>query len=1121
MLITSRSISSTYWFWIIFTILSFLGIGISIRYFSQAFPIVHLNLTVNRNQALELAAQRAKALNLEVASYTQAAHFYTDEITKLYVELDAGGTQRFIELLDSHLYEPYHWQIRYFKQGSAHELLFSFTPDGKPYDFSEIIPEQMSGASLSSQEAQALAQEEATHQWGINFEYYKLIDSSQEHTPNNRMDHAFVYERTDKKLGEATYRLRLQISGDKLTGVIHFVKVPEDFLLRYKELRAANKGVASAAMIFSLLVYILGCCGIGLLILMRQQWVLWKQAFYTALIVSALSFLTHLNQIPLIWIDYDTAISMNQYLVQYIIRGLFSLVSCITLFSCIFAAAESLTRKAFGHHPQFWRIWSRDAASSYEILGRTIAGYLLVGFHLAFVVFLYIFSLRYLGWWVPSDQLINPNILATYFPWLSSITFSLQAGFVEECTFRALPLAAAALLGNRYGKRSVWIGITFVLQALVFGAAHATYPTIPAYARLIELIGPSSLFGAVYLIYGLLPAIFSHIFFDLIWLSLPLFVSDAPYALIHQLFIIIAALIPVLIIIYALWYKQSLHSLASSFYNRNWLPAPENSTGEQLDESPILTGQITKRKQQVLIIGGILGALLFIFSMRSKKEDIAGLTISRTEALDKARSTLTAKGISLEGWEVLAAAQTDLTNANISQQKFVWQLGGKEIYHRLIGSYLLPPHWLIRFVKFNGTISERTEEYRVILTDNGTIQRITHKLPETAAGKALSEQEARILAHQELQKTYIHDLSHTQEISAHSKQLPARRDWHFTFADKQAFEHADGQARIALTIAGDEVVDNYRFIHLPEGWERTEHNAQETRSIVSMISALSAFIGIIFLVGIVRYRSFSYRYFFGSILILLLLLAGNSANLLLQAIASFNTAEPFIMQLFIICAIGLVSLLCVSIFIGFITALGISSIRTYKTLSYKGMTFRLIQFSVVPCCAGLWALYYYFAPQTMPAWGTYQYLSYSVPSIGIVIDLSLCYFLITGCTLFFLTSLATLQRRYRLRWFSLFLVCFLTGFIAVGLFSSQTLLSLLLIQSLVAGILIYIIKWSLPQHEVTIVPSIIGGLLFVFAITQEALNVGPIPGMLAGLFIIGSLSYASTRLLIHLQTETL
>ena len=112
------------------------------------------------------------------------------------------------------------------------------------------------------------------------------------------------------------------------------------------------------------------------------------------------------------------------------------------------------------------------------------------------------------------------------FPWLPPIAQSLQAGFWEECLFRAVPLAGAALLGDRFGSRKGFLAAGFVLGSY-FWRRTRHYPSQPAYARVVELIIPSFVFGGLYLTFGLLPAIISHFTFDVVWFSIPLFVSTA------------------------------------------------------------------------------------------------------------------------------------------------------------------------------------------------------------------------------------------------------------------------------------------------------------------------------------------------------------------------------------------------------------------------------------------------------------------------------------------------------------------------------------------------------------------------------------------------------------------
>src|SRR5262249_56273165 len=91
-----------------------------------------------------------------------------------------------------------------------------------------------------------------------------------------------------------------------------------------------------------------------------------------------------------------------------------------------------------------------------------------------------------------------------------AIAQSAQAGFWEECLFRAVPLATFALIGDRFGRRRLFLVIGMIVQALVFGSGHAGYANQPSYARVVELIVPSLTFGAYFLAFALLPAILMH-----------------------------------------------------------------------------------------------------------------------------------------------------------------------------------------------------------------------------------------------------------------------------------------------------------------------------------------------------------------------------------------------------------------------------------------------------------------------------------------------------------------------------------------------------------------------------------------------------------------------------------
>ena len=92
--------------------------------------------------------------------------------------------------------------------------------------------------------------------WNIDLSNYKLIDESEKIKPNGRIDHQFVFKRKDINIGdEGSIRLRLSVSGDKLTEINHYIEVPEGFKRRFSEMRSSNDMIAFSANMFMLILY--------------------------------------------------------------------------------------------------------------------------------------------------------------------------------------------------------------------------------------------------------------------------------------------------------------------------------------------------------------------------------------------------------------------------------------------------------------------------------------------------------------------------------------------------------------------------------------------------------------------------------------------------------------------------------------------------------------------------------------------------------------------------------------------------------------------------------------------------------------------------------------------------
>jgi len=1106
-----KSLFRSPFFWISATIISACFIFFTIKYFSQAFPIVHIDLTMNKSQALQQAAKLAQKTQLGPSGYQQAASFFTDTSVKTFVELEGGGKEAFVDMMAQHLYEPYTWQVRHFKEFEKNEVTTRFTPDGQPYGFIETISEDTPGANIFVKQAQSIAEHNATQNWNINLGNYKLIETSKKVLPSGRGDHTFVYERPDKKIGEGYYRLRLTVSGDKLTELTHWVKIPETFMRRYQEMRSANESITWAATLVMTLLYLIGGCIIGLFFLFKKNWIIWRTPFLWGIGLSCLLTLTQINQLPLGWMYYNTAHTMNGFLLRQFAIMLYSFFNLVFFLSLVFMTAESLTRKAFGRHIQFWHIWSSQIASSYAVLGRTIGGYLLVGIDCAFVVLFYLLTTSYLGWWIPSAELFNPNILATYLPWLSPLVQSLNAGFMEECLFRAIPLAGAALLGNRFGKKRFWIAAAFILQAVVFGAAHANYPAQPAYARLVELLIPSFTFGGIYLAFGLLPAIISHFIYDVVWFSIPIFVSLAPGALLNKCFIIFFALTPLWIVLRARINIGSWTKIIKNNLNAAWHP-PLILKKEKV---PLLTPKkiiLSNTKKYIIFASGLVGILAWLVTTQFKN-DAYSLMVTRAHATEQAKKQLQQQDITLTApWKPLTQVFTDYG----IQHRFIWQEGGKDTYQKLLGTYLMPPYWVIRFAQFEGDIIERAEEYQLSLQEQSIIFRTLHILPETRPGTQFTEEQARIIAHNALTKQFNLDPATLEEISAVAEQQPARKDWVFTFADHTIYPLKKGQARINVIINGNMITDAYRYIHVPEEWERNEQNKQNIAGIINILCSL--LLSIFFIMGsvisITQWRNFttSRKAVMITFGILFVLFMGAIVNEWPSIIGKFNTSAPFSNQLF--------QTFSALIFISFIKASIISLIvaavtmfRTNTTLPQTRIAYP-IGISIGLFITGTQALVRSLLPSTEPLWADYSALGTFLPAYTVIAHLVTFYITSTLLYLIFCTIVdyGTNHGQKRQWLFSFLFILF--GLSVYGVKTLNNLLSWF-IMGTVMGSIVAFIYYFVIRFDRKLIPLITGTVFILHIIQQATFNAYPqaiIAHIISALIIITLSIYWFNRL---------
>jgi hypothetical protein len=903
-------------FWILLAAASIAAAAIGIRYFPDAFSIVALEITMDRERALEDARAIMSRDNRGPVGYRQAASFGGDEEAQYFVELEGGGKEVLTAMLRDELYAAYTWRVRNFKEGETNETLIRFTPSGRPYGFVERLKEDAPGAELDPAAARALAEEQASGRWGVDFASFEPVEQGQERRTGGRVDHTFTYERPSPTLNDGRYRLRLVVSGDRLTELTHFIKVPEAFSRRYASMRAANEAVGYVAVVGLAVLYVFVGIGFGLFVMLRQRWVLWRTAAYWGAVIGLLQALTAINEFPLLWMSYDTAVPQGTFVAGQIAIILATFLGFSAFFALSFMAAETLGRRAFGRHPQLWRIWSTAPGSSKTVLGHTAAGYLLVAIFFAYDVVLYLVMTNYFGWWSPSEALLHPDVLATYVPALSALANSLQAGFWEEALFRAVPLAGAALIGDRFGRRTPFLIAAFIVQAIIFGAGHAPYPNQPFYARPVELIIPSIGFGLLYIYWGLLPGIILHFAFDVVWFALPIFLADAPGIWVQQVIVVVLTLVPLWIVLWRRMQAGRWTELAPEERNAAWRPAPPVATRVEIVTPQ--HGTLPARAKTVWLVLGVISLMVVIVGAFSRPP-AGGLSANRHDAEKAARDMLTRRGASLgDQWHVMPVPN----NGSVGPHEFVSETAGEERRRELLGTYLPSPRWSVRVASFDGDVADRAEEWQVLVTAEGEARSFRHTLPEGRSGASLDEKAARGLAKKALAERFgASSAMGMKEISARPSKLKARTDWTFTFVDTTIPPLPEkGEPRVAVEIAGDEVAAAGRFVFVPEEWQRLAR-AADTRNLILQVLAAVVFGSILATSGVFGMiawsrRRYTARLFFAAAGVMFLVRLVQEINDWPATLAGLPTFAPLKITVPGVAATGLVGLAIIAVLVG-------------------------------------------------------------------------------------------------------------------------------------------------------------------------------------------------------------
>ena len=269
---------------------------------------------IPRAEAVEKAEEIREQLGLELEGYRRTASFSSSLGSGHFTHLlRAAGPERADTLAAEHT-SSWHWYVRWFRPLEKEELTIGIDGHGELSYLSHAVPESQEGAELEIDKAEAIAREFLLRYLNRDVAdttlYMRLEGRSFKR--ENRVDHSFVWERTDIKVEDGEFRVIASVHGDRIGRGYKAYKAPEEFLRELRERTAKSSVVDTLGMIFIFATLVLGV--IHLLRAYRRGDVAWGLPLRLGLLVGALTLFEALNELPVFYRGFDTSVALGTFL---------------------------------------------------------------------------------------------------------------------------------------------------------------------------------------------------------------------------------------------------------------------------------------------------------------------------------------------------------------------------------------------------------------------------------------------------------------------------------------------------------------------------------------------------------------------------------------------------------------------------------------------------------------------------------------------------------------------------------------------------------------------------------------------------------------------------------------
>ena len=796
------------------------SLAVGVHYFYRAFPEASIDFRVTRDEAKEQAADFIAARGFDLADYRHSAIFRYDNDTKTFLERELG-LEGATQVIGSPV-QLWRWSNRWVRELEKEEFQATVTTSGELVSFSHLIEEEAPGASLEEAEARGLAETFLTDELGRDLAALDFVEVQTQERPN-RIDHTFNWKLRDFAVGEAHYRFYVRLQGDQIGGFGEYLKIPEAWERDFAELRSRNETTGLVAL--TLLILTILAMLVSFFSGVRARDIRWKTAAIFGAIAAVLTLLAQLNNLPLTSFNYDTTDTYGSFLTRQLLNSLFAATVQGIFIFFLTAAAEPLYRRYYANQIQIGGQFTPAGLRTKRFLLGTILGLAMTPAFLAYQVLFYITAEQFGAWTpanIPYSEMVN-----TYIPWIMVLLIGFMPAVSEEFMSRAFSIPFL----HKYLKFR-WVAV--VIAGLIWGFAHAGYPQQPFYIRGIEVGIAGIVVGYIFLRFGILAPLVWHYTIDALYTSLILFRSSNSYFVVSAALSAGLMLLPLAVAL-VLYLRQRHFADPRPLLNKSAAPAVPEASADELtaqqpaDPPPTFVYTPLSKRRLGWAIAVVVVSLGFFALEYEKPLDFVDVHLTQDEAETKAVEYLAATGADASTYEVVTYYQNQ---PNTMAIRYILERDSVAVVNRLYREDLLASLWVTRFFRYG-----EKEEYRVAVhPEDGSLYSINHLLAEEAEGADLEEAQAEAIAVDHL-RAYGFDVDLLELKESSSEKLPNRRDHRFVFeaveGDPRNLDEL--RYRVRVNIAGDEPVSIYRFLKVPEDWQRTR---QESTTLKTALSGL-------------------------------------------------------------------------------------------------------------------------------------------------------------------------------------------------------------------------------------------------------------------------------------------